>query len=96
MVRAVILRRWGWAKGKLGNFKKYIQYSDISHLRKSLFCHSKTWILQVKLNLLDHIDVRLEGWRWEQFPRTECQSVLGRSDILIYQKEAGVKQGQEH
>lgn len=51
VVRAVILRRWEWAKGKLGNFKKFIQNSDISHLRKSLFCHSKAWVQPVKLSL---------------------------------------------
>lgn len=37
-----------------------------------------------------------QGWRWEQSPRRGYQSVLRKSDILVYQKEAGVKQGQEH
>lgn len=29
----------------------------------------------------------VQGWRWEQSSRRGYQSVLGKSDILVYQKE---------
>ena len=34
--------------------------------------------------------------RESNIPRGGYQSVLGKSDILVYQKEAGVKQGHKH
>lgn len=38
----------------------------------------------------------VQGWRWELPPRRRYQSILRRSDILIFEKEARVKQGHEH